>query len=110
MKKSQLRALFISATHGDEGFSIKVLDELERKYPKDKYGFERIIGNPKALTKNVRFIDANLNRSAPGKKNSLIYEQRRAFKIMQLTKKFDYVIDLHGGRFKLRPCADNLQS
>lgn len=93
MKK---KILFISATHGDEGFSIKVLNEIERKYPRDKYGYERIIGNPKALDKNVRYVDSNLNRSAPGNKNSLLYEERRASEILTTANKFDYVIDIHG--------------
>lgn len=93
MKK---KILFISATHGDEEFSIQVLDKLERKYPKDKYCYERIIGNPKALNKKVRYTDSNLNRSAPGNKNSKSYEERRAFEIMEIAKNFKYVIDLHG--------------
>lgn len=94
------KILFISATHGDEGFSIKVLDELERKYPKDKYGFERIIGNPRALALGVRGTDGNLNRLAPGKPKSKIYEERRAFGIMKIVKNYDYVIDLHGANSK----------
>jgi len=93
MKK---QILFISATHGDEGFSIKVLDELEKKYPGDKYGFARTVGNPKALSLNVKQIEANLNRSAPGNSKSPIYEKRRAAEIMIKAKKFQYVIDLHG--------------
>lgn len=90
------KILFISATHGEEGFSIKVLDELEKKYPKSKYYYERIIGNPKALARNIRYLDVNLNRSAPGNKSSEFYEEKRAFEIMEISKKFDYVIDLHG--------------
>lgn len=90
------KVLFISATHGEEGFSVKILDKLEKKYPKSKYGYERIIGNPKAFSKNIRYLDSNLNRSAPGNKNSKFYEKKRAFKIMQITKKYKYVIDLHG--------------
>lgn len=93
MKK---KILFISATHGEEGFSIKVLDELEKKYPKSKYCYERIIGNPKALAKKIRYVDTNLNRSAPGNKNSKFYEEKRAFEIMNIAKKYEYVIDLHG--------------
>lgn len=90
------KILFISATHGEEGFSIRVLDELERKYSKSKYCYERIIGNPKALAKNIRYLDTDLNRSAPGNKNSELYEEKRAFEIMKIAKKYEYVIDLHG--------------
>lgn len=94
------KILFVSATHGDEGFSIEVLDELERKYPKDKYGYDRIIGNPKALVRNARFIEKDLNRSAPGNLRSEVYEKRRAAEIMKITKNFDCVVDLHGANTK----------
>lgn len=94
------KVLFISATHGDEGFSIEVLDELERKYPKGKYGFERIIGNLKALAKNIRFTQSDLNRSAPGNIKSKIYEKKRAAEIMKKAKKYKFVIDLHGANSK----------
>lgn len=95
MKK---KVLFISATHGEEGFSIQVLNEIRKEYP--KYVFEGIIGNPKAFEKKVRYVDTNLNRSAPGNKNSKSYEDRRAFEIMEIAKKFDYVIDIHGADSK----------
>ena len=63
MKK---KILFISATHGEEGFSIKVLDGIERKYPKNLYGYERIVGNPKALRKKIRYVDSNLKHGIQG--------------------------------------------
>lgn len=94
------KILFISATHGNEEYSIKVLDDLERKYPKSEYGYERIIGNPKALKKNVRYIDQDLNRSAPGDIKSKIFEKKRAAEIMKISEKFKYVIDLHGSNSK----------
>lgn len=90
------KVLFISATHGDEGFSIPVLNELEKRYPKDKFAYDRIIGNPKALKLSIRQTEGNLNRLAPGNPNSNIYEERRASKIMQIAKKYSCVIDLHG--------------
>jgi hypothetical protein len=90
------KVLFISATHGEEGFSIKILDDLERKYPKSKYFYDRIIGNPMAFAKDIRYLDANLNSSAPGSRNSKFYEEKRAFEIMRITEKYKYIIDLHG--------------
>jgi succinylglutamate desuccinylase len=92
--------LFISATHGDEGYSVNVLNELENKYSKRIYGYTRIIGNPKAFRKKIRYLDSNLNRSAPGNINSKLYEERRAYEIMKITKKYKYVIDLHGADSK----------
>ncbi len=99
-KNMNNKILFISATHGNEEYSIKVLDSLEKKYPKSKYGYERLIGNPKALKKNIRYIDQDLNRSAPGDIKSKIFEEKRAAEIMKISEKFKYVIDLHGSNSK----------
>jgi hypothetical protein len=88
--------LFISATHGDEGFSIETLKELEKQYDKEKFGYSWIIGNEKACSQSTRFIDQDLNRAAPGNRNSKAYEERRAAEIVRLSKDFDFIIDIHG--------------
>jgi succinylglutamate desuccinylase len=90
------KILFISSTHGNENFSISVLEELEKEYPKEKYGYDWIIGNPKAVEQNVRFIDTDLNRAAPGNAKSDLYEEKRAAEIIELSKQYDIVIDIHG--------------
>lgn len=90
------KILFICTTHGDESFSISVLKKLEKTYDKHEYSYDWIIGNPKALKKNVRFIDKDLNRSAPGNLKSSYYEERRAAEIILLAEKYDLVIDIHG--------------
>jgi len=94
------KILFISATHGNEEYSIEVLDGIEKKYPKSEYGYERLVGNPKALKKNIRYIDQDLNRSAPGDIKSKIFEEKRAAEIMKISEKFKYVIDLYGSNSK----------
>lgn len=85
--------LIIVATHGDESFSIPVIETLKKTFP-DKFDF--IIGNPKALQRNKRFIDADLNRVAPGKKSSGLYEVRRACTIMKKAVDYQFVLDIHG--------------
>lgn len=91
-----LKIQFIAATHGDEGFSIPVLQKLEAKYPKQTYGYDWVIGNPKALELGKRYTEKDLNRSAPGDKNSPYYEERRAAEIIELSKNCDILIDIHG--------------
>jgi len=88
--------LFILATHGDEGFSLDLLKNLEIKFPKEKFSYEWIIGNPKALEKKRRFIETDLNRSAPGNINSQVYEEKRAAEIIEVSNDYDFVIDIHG--------------
>ncbi len=96
MKRTNRRILFISGSHGDEGFSSDVFRNLAKRYPKNEFGYDRIVGNPRALKKNVRYTDADLNRSAPGDITSAIYEERRAAQIINLSKKYKIVIDVHG--------------
>lgn len=105
MIKKSLQTLFICATHGNEEFSIPVLKKIEKKYSKEKYNYDWIIGNPKALEKGTRFIDIDLNRNAPGKLNSKNYEEHRAAEIINIAKKFDLVIDIHGAKSDCGVCT-----
>ncbi|HEY4515940.1 MAG TPA: succinylglutamate desuccinylase/aspartoacylase family protein [Candidatus Paceibacterota bacterium] len=93
MKK---QILFILATHEDEAFSLDVFKKLEKAMPKDLYGYNWVIGNKKALKKGVRFVDADLNRSAPGNSNSSVYEERRAAELIKLANEYNFIIDIHG--------------
>lgn len=90
------RILFLVATHGDEAFAIDVLKNIERQYDKERYGYDWIVANPRALTLGRRFTDKDLNRSAPGSSTSLLYEERRAAELIKASKDYNIVIDLHG--------------
>jgi hypothetical protein len=89
MKNNKL--LFLTSTHGDEGFTVPVLKKLSKQFV-----FDWKIANYKAYVKNTRFIEADLNRSGPGNPNSKIYEEKRASEIIALGKQYQTVIDLHG--------------
>jgi succinylglutamate desuccinylase len=99
------KILFITATHGNEEFSVPVLQELEKKYPKAKFNYDWIIGNIRALEQKVRFIDTDMNRIAPGNPNSSLYEERRAFEIVEFSKDYDCVIDIHGSNSNCGICT-----
>lgn len=85
------RLLITVATHGDEGFSLPVVQKLAQTYD-----FSWRINNPRALKANKRYIDADMNRCAPGKKDSLLYEERRAYGNVRFGSQFQTVIDIHG--------------
>lgn len=89
------KVLFIVSSHGDEPVGLEVVKRLFKRKIKNK--FDYLIGNPKALKSNVRFIDADLNRIYPGKSNGNI-EETAAHNILKFIKKnnYNYVIDLHG--------------
>lgn len=83
--------LFICATHGDEQFSIPIVKKLNKQFD-----FDWVIGNKQAVKANKRFIDYDLNRSAPGSLTSTKYEKRRAAEIIDQATNYQATIDLHG--------------
>lgn len=85
--------LFFAAVHGDEGFTVPVLEGLTQEFPSK---FHWLIANEVALKREVRFVDTDLNRSAPGDSNSSKYEMRRASELIKIAKQYRFVIDLHG--------------
>ncbi|MDD3486756.1 MAG: succinylglutamate desuccinylase/aspartoacylase family protein [Candidatus Moranbacteria bacterium] len=93
MEKNYKKILLIAATHGNERIGIEVINRLAKQ--KLDVFFDFLVANPKALEKNVRFVDIDLNRSYPGKQKSKKYEERLAAKNIKLAKKYKYVIDLH---------------
>jgi len=87
-------------THGDERIGLKVSKEIEKLHiSKDTLAVQ--IANPRALAANKRFIDQDLNRSFPGKKDGN-YEQRRAYNLLPAVKKADMVIDIHSTTSNLK--------
>jgi succinylglutamate desuccinylase len=86
--------LFITATHGDEKIGVEVMKKIEKQDVLER--FDWIIANNKALKQENRFLDRDLNRSAPGIKNSKVYELSRAYNLMEFCKKYSYVVDIHG--------------
>lgn len=87
--------LIIAALHGDEELGVEVMEKIEKEFLPEKYSYDWIIGNPEAYKKKVRFIEADLNRVAPGDLKSSIYEERRAAEIIALSQKYSFVLDLH---------------
>lgn len=83
--------LFIAKTHGDEKIGEEVLTQLSKLF-----SFDWIIGNKKASKINRRFYNIDLNRAAPGKQKTKIYEEKRAFEILNIAKKYKFIIDIHG--------------
>ncbi|MDP3052328.1 MAG: succinylglutamate desuccinylase/aspartoacylase family protein [bacterium] len=83
----------VSGIHGDESVGKKIIKTL-RKINPVKGTLVTIVANPFALRKRKRFIDADLNRCFPGKRNGN-YEERIAFHLSETLKQADFVIDIH---------------
>lgn len=83
--------ILICCLHGNEGHGLKVC--------KRQSLFPFILANEKALKEKRRFIDVDLNRCFPGKKEGN-HEEKLAFEILDKIKKFEYVLDLHSSSNK----------
>jgi succinylglutamate desuccinylase len=73
--------------HGDEPVGLEVKKMLS-------INAQTFIANPKALTKNVRFLETDMNRCFPGKENGL-HEEKCAYNLLRDIKKFKYIVDVH---------------
>lgn len=93
--------VIMGATHGNEIIGAKIIEQLKKTLPKEEVLGEiyLIIGNPKALLKNVRFIDFDLNRlfGDDSKKLSttLSSEGKRVLELAPILAKADYLLDIH---------------
>lgn len=92
VKRKMLPVLFLAATHGNEKIGVEVMKNVQRKFGWVNW----MIGNPRALYRNERYIDTDLNRSAPGDISSDKYETRRAAELLKESEKYKAVIDIHG--------------
>jgi predicted deacylase len=87
-------------THGDEQIGLKVAREIE-KLTIIQGELIVNVANPKAFQVKKRFIDEDLNRAFPGKKNGN-YEQNRAYELVPLIKSADVVVDIHSTTSELK--------
>ncbi len=81
----------VCCLHGNERYGFEV--------GKNQSFFPFFISNKKAFIKNKRFIDADLNRCFPGKKDGN-YEEKTAYNLMKKLKNFYYIVDLHSSSNK----------
>jgi len=83
----QKQVLFTVGVHGDEQSPVIVAKSI---LGKDNF----LIGNPRALKKNVRYIESDLNRSFPGNPGGTI-EERRAGQLVEKLERYKRVVDFH---------------
>ena len=85
--------VIIGSAHGNELLGKKVIFALS-KAKIIKGTLITIIANPLAVKNKKRFIDVDLNRCFPGKKNGKI-EEKIAYYLVNKIKQADYLIDIH---------------
>lgn len=94
----------VGSIHGDEPCGKKAIEKfLESDYEVQK-PIKFIIANEKALEKNERFLDVDLNRSFPGDPDSEFHEERLASKIAEEIEGMK-LLDIHSTRSQPTPYA-----
>ncbi len=88
--------------HGNEQESVQalntILKEEERALLHLKESVLFILGNPRAVEENVRYIDTDLNRQFFAEREKIqteTYEGKRAAKILSCAKGTRYLLDIH---------------
>lgn len=94
----------IGSIHGDEPCGKKAINRFLSQNYSVKKPVKLIIANEKALEENVRYLEADLNRSFPGDSESDLYEERLAAKIVDEVEGMK-VLDLHSTRSYPEPFA-----
>ena len=87
-----MKILVVGGMHGNEPLGIELVKMFRRKQIKN---VNAVFANEKAIEKNCRFVNQDLNRSFPGNTDSRVYEEKRASYLLNLCKKYDLVIDFH---------------
>ena len=88
-----MKILLNMLTHGNEVLGLDVAREISKLgLTKDVLTIQR--ANEKAYQLRKRYIDQDLNRSFPGKKNGN-HEEQIAYRLSPIVKSADVVIDIH---------------
>ncbi len=84
----------VYCVHGDEPSGKKAVDRLLEENICFIKTVKFVLANERALEKNKRFIDCDLNRSFPGNIESDLYEERLASKLIEELEGLK-VLDIH---------------
>ncbi len=98
-------SIVLVGVHGDEPCGIKALEKILPTLVVDKGKVIFIVGNPKAVKKQKRFIGSNLNRMFKpsfllSKTDKKSYEYKRANLLKAYFKKADVLLDVHSSHTK----------
>ncbi len=94
------KVLIVGCTHGNESIGFKVINSLQALLGRNK-NVHFLIANPYAFSRNVRFLETDLNRSFPGKIDGS-FEERLAHQIRPMIMSYDIVVDVHSTSSGLR--------
>lgn len=106
-KKKGPTSVIMAAVHGNEICGIKAFKKIISKLEVEKGTVHFIVGNPRALKTNKRYIDFNMNRlflkKSFSKKIRETYEYKRAQYIKKFLDESDALLDIHSTTNKSEP-------
>lgn len=94
----------VGSIHGDEPAGKKAIERILEENLEYKRPVKFITANEKAVEKGERYLDADLNRSFPGDKQSSLHEERLAAQILEEIGD-STVLDIHTTRSHPEPFA-----
>lgn len=90
----------VCCQHGNEIFGLDVFNYFKKNIEHHP-GLKIILANEKAIFANKRFVETDLNRSFPGKKDGS-YEESLAHDLLLEIKQSKYVLDIHTTTSKIQ--------
>lgn len=92
----------VGGVHGDEPMTAEAIYSIKEILDGEKYDVSKelrlVIGNERALDKQVRYIDTDLNRAFPGDPDSDQYEDRLAYSMYNELKDMNSILSMHSTR------------
>lgn len=91
-------SLILAGIHGNEKCGIEAFKQIIPALSIQNGEVFFVFGNPKAIERNVRFIDENLNRLFKKEtlsENNQTYERTLVSKLMEYMKQSDALLDVH---------------
>ena len=93
-RKGKILSVFCGV-HGNEKVGILAVKEVIRTVTIRSGAVYFVFANLKAIEKNKRFVDKNLNRCFFDKQDGTSYEEKRANDLIKILKKSDALLDIH---------------
>lgn len=94
-KNSGKTLAIFCGVHGNEKAGVYAVKKALRNLKIKKGGVYFVFANPKAIEKNVRFTEKNLNRCFLKKQKGVSYEEKRAIELIKILKQSDALLDVH---------------
>jgi len=99
-----VKAAIVGGIHGDEPAGVSAVDRVVSDPPDLSGSVKCIVANERAINRGTRYIEQDLNRVFPGKKDSNVHEVALAYEIVAATEGLP-TLSLHSTQSTSEPFA-----